>query len=127
MASPESRIRMQPAKILLLALAILLLTGASLVVRAQTSTAPKRVLVLYWDNKDFLGNIKFDESFKSQLDFVAGDYEYYPEYMETTRFQGADQAFFHDYLKQKYAGRNIDIVVATADIPLAFLIQYRSD
>ena len=110
---------------MLLALVVLLFSAWSAPVYAQPSA--KRVLVLYWDNKDFPGNIKFDENFKAQLDLVAHDVEYYPEYIETTRFQGADQSFFHDYLKRKYANRTIDVVVANADIPMNFLIQYRSD
>src|ERR1041385_7185563 len=114
----------RPVRFLLLAL-LLLFPAVS--ASAQPAQNPKRVVVLYWDNKDFPGNILFDGSFKGQLDFVARDAEYYPEYMETTRFPGADQSFFHDYLKQKYANRKIDVVVATADIPLKFLIQYRSD
>ncbi|HEY6118388.1 MAG TPA: hypothetical protein VIV66_00440, partial [Pyrinomonadaceae bacterium] len=87
-----------------------------------------RVLVLYWDNKDFPGNIKFDESFQAGLrSSSSANIEYYPEYMETTRFPGQDQAFFRDYLRQKYTGRVMDVVVATADPALNFLIKYRAD
>src|SRR5207244_1668746 len=53
--------------------------------------------------------------------------EYYPEYIETTRFPGKRQDFFRDYLRQKYEGRRIDVVVATADIPLNFFLQYRAE
>jgi PAS domain S-box-containing protein len=87
-----------------------------------------RVLVLYWDNKDFPGNIKFDESFQATLrSSSAGNVEYYPEYLETTRFPGQDPAFFRDYLKQKYDGRAIDVVVATADPALNFFSKYRAE
>src|SRR5436190_1031884 len=127
MAIPNEQRGKRPVKLCLLALAVLLFPAASLTVRAQPAATPKRVLVLFWDNKDYPGNIKFDESFKAQLDFVAPDAGYYPEYMETTRFQGADQSFFRDYLKQKYANRKIDVVVTSADVPLKFLIQYRAD
>ncbi|HKR58691.1 MAG TPA: ABC transporter substrate binding protein, partial [Pyrinomonadaceae bacterium] len=97
-------------------------------VRAQSGSAAKRVLVLYWDNKDFPGNVRFDESFKKSLkSYDDGAIEYYPEYIETTRFPGQNQAFFFEYLRQKYAARNIDVVVATSDVPLNFLLQYRAD
>ena len=33
--------------------------------RAQQSTPPKRVLVLYWYDKDFPGNVRFDRSFQA--------------------------------------------------------------
>jgi PAS domain S-box-containing protein len=114
-------------KVFWLALVVFLFALGAHPLCAQPAATPKRVLVLYWDNKDFPGNIKFDESFKAQLTSGAGNVEYYPEYMETTRFPGASQAFFHDYLRQKYEGRNIDVVLATADVPLNFIIQYRAD
>src|SRR5436190_17550 len=125
MSTPDPQKKACSARLLWLALIGFILLLASIQLHAQPN--PKRVLVLYWGNKDFPGNIKFDETFKAQLDLVARDAEYYPEYMETTRFPGADQTFFRDYLKQKYAGRNIDVVVATADIPWKFFIQYRAD
>jgi PAS domain S-box-containing protein len=127
MGVPDRRIDKRSAKVFWLALVVFLFALADQGLCAQTAVAPKRVLVLYWDNKDFPGNARFDENFKAHLDLIAPGTEYYPEYMETTRFQGADQSFFHDYLRQKYASRNIDVIVASADIPLRFLIRYRSD
>lgn len=95
---------------------------------AQSNKRTPRILVLYWDNKDFPGNIRFDESFKAALQAQLGrDFEYYPEYLETTRFPGQDQSFFHDYLRQKYAGRPIDVLVANADPPLNFLLTHRAE
>jgi signal transduction histidine kinase len=96
---------------------------------AQAHNRPFRVVVLYWDNKDFPGNVKFDESFKSglQQSHYSSNLEYYPEYMETTRFPGKNQDFFRDYLRQKYEGRTIDVVVASADLPLNFLLQNRAE
>ncbi len=95
---------------------------------AQPDNRFRRILVLYWDNKDFPGNVRFEESFKAALQSqLAGGLEYYPEHLETTRFPGQDQTFFRDYLRQKYTGRTIDVVVATADVPLNFLIANRAD
>lgn len=98
-------------------------------IQAQSPDRTYRVLVLYWDNKDFVGNVRFDESFKAviQQSRYPGNLEYYPEYMETTRFQGKSQDFFRDYLRQKYEGRTIDVVVATADLQLNFLLRYRAE
>ncbi len=96
---------------------------------AQRHSRPFRVVVLYWDNKDFPGNVKFDESFKAvlQKSHYSGNLEYYPEYMETTRFPGKSQDFLRDYLRQKYEGRTIDVVVASADLPLNFLLRNRAE
>lgn len=106
----------------------LVILGSSAILRAQkTNNPPRRVLVLYWDNKNFPGNVKFDESFQSVLRSKSPDVEYYPEYLETTRFPGQDQTFFYDYLQKKYAGRDIDVVVSSADPVLDFLLKYRKD
>jgi len=97
------------------------------VVRAQV--APKRVVVLYWDNKEFPGNAKFEESFKSQLQLDRRqDVEYFPEYLEASRFPEENTAVsFRNYLRAKYANRTVDVVVASADAPLRFLLEYRSE
>ena len=97
--------------------------------QGQPSNRTYRVLVLYWDNKDFPGNVKFDENFRAALQqsHYSRKLEYYPEYMETTRFPGKNQDFFRDYLRQKYEGRAIDVVVASADLPLNFLLRNRAE
>ena len=97
-------------------------------VHAQAIT-PKRLVVLYWDNKEFPGNVRFEESFKTKLQLGRrDDVEYYPEYFEASRFPAENQALsFRDHLKAKYAGRTVDVVVASADAPLNFLLQHRSD
>ena len=97
--------------------------------RAQQSTAPKRVLVLYWYNKDYPWNVRFDRSFQAALQAApAGTVEYYPEYLESNRFPGENQSLLlRDYLRQKYADRTIDVVVANSDASLDFLLKYRDD
>ena len=98
------------------------------IARAQ-ATAPKRVVVLYWDNKEFPGNAKFEESFKAQLQLDRRqDVEYFPEYFEASRFPEENTAVtFRNLLQAKYANRTVDVVVASADAPLKFLLQYRKE
>ena len=102
---------------------------APALLHAQSNNRTYRVLVLYWDNKDFPGNVKFDESFRAALhqSQLSDNLEYYPEYIETSRFPGKSQDFFRHYLREKYEGRTIDVVVANAAVPLNFLLQYRSE
>ena len=102
--------------------------ASAVVVSAQTTT-PKRMVVLYWDNKDFPGNIRFEESFKTRLQLgQRQDIEYYPEYFEYSRFPEEKHiSSFRDYLRAKYASRTVDVVVASADAPLDFLLNHRSD
>src|SRR6185503_1398231 len=99
------------------------------VARAQPSPTPRRVLVLDWYDKDFVWNVKFDRSFRAALQSApVGAVEYYPEYLESNRFPGENQArALRDYLTQKYVDRPIDVVVANSDASLDFLLRYRED
>src|SRR6185503_2706383 len=76
---------------------------------AQQVTQPKRVLVLYWYDKDFPFNSTFDKSFRAALQArPQGTVEYYPEYLESNRFPGENQSrVFGDYLRHKYGDRTI--------------------
>jgi PAS domain S-box-containing protein len=97
--------------------------------RAQKSEVPKRILVLYWYNRDWPGNVSFDQNFQAVLQSApAGTVEYYSEYLESNRFPGENQSqLLRDYLRQKYADRAIDVIVAVTDAPLEFLLKYRDD
>ena len=112
-----------------LLLAFCVAVWLALTAAAQTAPEPKRVLAIYWDNKDFRGNVIFDENFQNVLKAAPfANLEYYPEYLEPARFPGEDYVeAFHDYLKRKYQGRRIDVVVAIPDVPLSFLLKYRKD
>jgi PAS domain S-box-containing protein len=96
---------------------------------AQESAEARRVLVLYWYNKDYSWNINFDRAFQAVLHSSdAAPFEYYPEYLESNRFPGENQSLLlRDYLRQKYADRSIDVVVANSDASLDFLLKYRDD
>ncbi len=98
-------------------------------VRAQQPMKPKRVLVLYWDEETYPGNIEFERQFRPALQsLMGGAVEIYSEFLESSRFPGDDQAnFLHDYILQKYASRPVDVVVASASAPLEFLLKYRKD
>jgi len=99
------------------------------VARAQQTESPKRVLVLYWYDKDYPGHITFDRSFQATLGSApAGTVEYYPEYLESNRFPGESQSLsLRDHLRQKYADHKIDVIVAATDASLEFFLKYRND
>ena len=47
---------------------------------------------------------------------------------ESNRFPGEKQSLLlRDYLRTKYADRNIDVILAVTDQPLAFLLKYRHE
>src|SRR5215212_2221629 len=95
----------------------------------QQVTKPKRVVVLYWYDKNFVGHVRWDQGFQSALDAAPkGSIEYYPEYLEANRFPGANQSqILQNYLKQKYADLPPDVVVAQSEVSLDFLIKYKED
>lgn len=99
------------------------------IARAQQPAKPKRILALYWDNRESPPDDLFSKNFQAVLQSApAGTVEYYAEYLESNRFPGENQSLLlRDYLRQKYADRTIDVVVATADTPLEFLLKYRAD
>ncbi|MGH9849987.1 MAG: ABC transporter substrate binding protein [Blastocatellia bacterium] len=110
-------------------LVCLILTLAPLVARAAETPSPKSVLVLYWYGKDFPSNVVFDRNFQKVLQAVpAGSVEYYPEYLESNRFQGESQSLrFRNDLREKYADRRIDVIIALSSTALNFLLKYRND
>src|SRR5215813_7613822 len=113
--------------------AVLLVVSAVLLIplegRSQQDKAPKRILVLYWYNKDFPGNAVSDQNIQAVLNSERpGNIEYYSEYLETNRFPGEDQAItLRDYLQRKYAERHIDVIIACADASVDFFRKYRNE
>ena len=111
----------------LVAVSSLLMTWAP-IATSQDSGAAKKVLVLYWDTKDFPGNISFDQGFQAGMrSEPTNQWELFSEYLDTTRFPGEHQEeLLRDYLREKYANQKIDVVVATPDRALDFLLKNRS-
>src|SRR5262245_19919991 len=93
----RARLHLVRMTVLLICFAPLLLSSNA---RGQTAR-PKRVVVLYWYDKDYLGNIQFDQSFQKTLQSApAGSVEYYAEYLETNRFPGETASLaLRDYLR----------------------------
>ena len=91
----------------------------------QQETRAKRVLVLYWHDRNYPSNTGFEESFRNGLPTA---FEYYPEYLEINRFPGETQSLaLRDYLRQKYAGRTLDVIVTVGYTTLDFVSKYRND
>jgi signal transduction histidine kinase len=112
---------------LLLACGVILFLSS--MVGGQVPDQRKNVLILYWDNKDIPGNVSFEQGFLSGMRAEARDnWEVYNEYLDSARFPGEHQyQILYDYLRQKYAAHSIDVVVATPDPALDFLLMHRAD
>lgn len=96
---------------------------------AAPDPAAKTVLAVYWNAKDTPANVTFERYLKAAFERQFSEpVEYYAEYIESGRFPGEAQAqALHDYLRQKYADRTIDVVLAMGPVPIQFVLRYRHD
>jgi PAS domain S-box-containing protein len=89
----------------------------------------RRVVALYWYDKERPTNLTFEGYVQAAFNREpAGSVEYYAEYFESGRFAGEAQArILRDYLRQKYADREIHALLAVSPVPIEFLLKYRQD
>jgi PAS domain S-box-containing protein len=94
---------------------------------AAESPATKRVLVLHQYGLNRVTRASFDDAFVEGLRSVESVHiDVYVEAIETDRFPANVQAQRdRDYLRQKYADRSIDIIVAIGSAAFAFARQDR--
>ena len=89
--------------------------------------SPRTVLAVHWGSEDFPINAQRDATLRKVL-LSRSDVpvDYFAEYLESDRFP-ADQASlaFRDYIAGKYRGRRIDVVIATGDSALQFVLKHR--
>ena len=93
---------------------------------SPASAAPKQVVVLYDERTDLPGLSVLDASLTRRLTSGPPDsVEIYREEMDLSRF-GSDGYLLRlrDYLRTKYAGRKIDVVVAAYPPALDFLLTH---
>lgn len=104
-------------------------TPAFATVGAAQAPGTKRVLALYWYDQERPSNLAFEGYVQAALNREpAGTVEYYAEYFESERFPGEAQArILRDYLRQKYADREIHALLAMSPVPIEFLLKYRQD
>lgn len=102
-----------------LVLAFLLAAFAGLDCRAQTTNSlaslqPKRVLLIFSEARDLPGIAIMEEAVRAEMQAQnTNAIEFYTESMEASRFPNARHyQEFKEYLKNKYLGQRIDLVVA---------------
>jgi PAS domain S-box-containing protein len=124
LTDPCQRLRMMKrSAILSAALALSLLLAQPLVATEPKET--KRVLVLYGEGKALPAHESTDRglraAFQSSQSF---DVQLYPEYLDDSRFGGAGHArTMGDYLRRKYAGIKIDVIITVLPQALDFLMS----
>jgi signal transduction histidine kinase len=104
------------------------LVTAEGVPNAQEDRSPVRVLLLHQYGANRVFRPGFDAAFVEALRNVRGlTFDLYTETIETERFPGPDQArLAADFLREKYAGRRTDVIVAVGDDALVFARSNRA-
>jgi signal transduction histidine kinase len=103
------------------------LFGALVLLFPVLSTAQnvRNVLVLHTYNANMTANKLWSEAFHETFDSDVR-IQLYEEYFDDDRFQETEEALTKR-LRDKYAGKKIDLVVALGRIPLNFVIRHSDD
>src|SRR5687767_11899420 len=95
-------------------------------VHGQTAAEPsKKVLALHVIRRD---SPAFDDTFRAGLSgALSGPLDYYSEYIDLARL-GDDKyhTALRNYLRERYAGDRVDLVIASGPSVVAFLNQDRT-
>src|SRR5262245_18393858 len=86
--------------------------------------APRTVLTVYWSSESFPGTQGLDTAIQEALSSRTERLDYFAEYLESDRFPDEEATLaFRDYIRRKYHGRHIDIVIAVTDVALQFALR----
>jgi len=90
----------------------------------ESNDRARRVLALFDFGKDAPANVVWDATIRDVLDASGAQprIEYYAEFFDASRFTSAEHSeVMHDYLRRKYAGKTIDVIIAM-DLSSRFLV-----
>src|SRR5215467_6961511 len=90
---------------------------------------PKRILSIQDNERTMFGMEAINQAFQSAVrSGPPGSVELYDESLEFYRFRDEHhESLMHDYLKQKYAGIQLDVIVTWMDPTLQFVLRYRDE
>jgi signal transduction histidine kinase len=96
---------------------------------AAQSRRVQTVLTVHWSTEDFPSSPVMDNALRRVLRSRSGvPVDYYAEYLESDRFPEKQAATaLRDYIRQKYRGRRIDLVIAVSDAALQFVLPHRQE
>lgn len=95
---------------------------------ASTEEKPARtVLVLHWGAEDFPGTPVLDAAIRESLGSRPdAPINYFAEYLESEAFPASSPAL-REYIRQKYAARRVDLVIANTTPSLDFALANRQE
>jgi PAS domain S-box-containing protein len=96
---------------------------------AAEPPALRTVLTVHWSTEEFPSTPVLDAAIRQGLHADATmRVDYFAEYLESDRFPAEEaSASLRDYIKRKFNGRRIDVVLAVADPALEFVQRYRAE
>ena len=96
---------------------------------AAAQSPQKAVLVLIPLQRGSSMSLDIDDTIRTVLnDGLAGQLDYYTEYLDVARFPEPDyQLAVRDFFRRKYARQTFDMVIATTDVTLEFVNAYRDE
>lgn len=108
---------------------VMMFSAAASLCAQQTPHTPKRILLVHDYGQEAAGRAILDQHFNSVIRTAPpGSIEFYSETLELYRFPGESHAaLVHNYLRQKYTGIEIDVMVVVFDAPLDFMRRYRAE
>ena len=110
------------------AVALTVLILACIATSAQ-EPSPRTVLTIHWGTDDFPGTAEFNAAIRSALHERANQpVNYYAEYLESETFQAEmAESALRDYIRKKFEGRRVDLVMAIATPALRFALRHRAE
>ena len=86
----------------------------------------KRVLVIHSSRRDAPYTLLVERAYQKTLsDGLAGQLDYYTEYVDLARFSSpAYQEAPRDFLRRKYAGWRLDVIIAEGNAPFEFMARH---
>ena len=96
---------------------------------AAAQDGPLRtVLTIHWGPEEFPGTSDLDAAIRSVLSIIDPPVNYYAEYLESETFPSERASLaLRDYIREKFEGLTIDVVVANATPALRFALRHRAE
>jgi len=127
--SRDRRARSQPARKICLKGAALAYMCAMLQVAAHAAEAvPPSVLILYSNQRPLPANVMTDDTLRRVVpQLLERPIEIFSEFLDVEHFSGQEYAeAMADFIRRKYSGSDIRVIVAPGPGALAFTLKYRN-
>jgi signal transduction histidine kinase len=105
------------------------IVGADVAAMASQESEQKQVVAIYATRRDSQISMVGDRNLPRLLEEGLGDdLDYHAEYLDLSRFPGKEyRAAVKDFLRRKYDGIHVDVVIAMTDVVVQFLAENRED